>query len=72
MAPEPNISWHAIAGVGNVLRHDYHDNYPTVFWDTCNKDGRRVLPRRLLQRSTKYKLRVPAFVVMLVRFINVF
>jgi uncharacterized protein with HEPN domain len=21
-----------------VLRHDYHDTYPTVLWDTCDKD----------------------------------
>jgi len=24
--------------IGNVLRHDYHETYPTVLWDTCNKD----------------------------------
>jgi len=32
------IPWRAIAGIGNVLRHDYHDTYPTVLWDTCQKD----------------------------------
>jgi uncharacterized protein with HEPN domain len=32
------IPWRAIAGIGNVLRHDYHDTYPTVLWDTCKKD----------------------------------
>ncbi len=21
-----------------MLRHDYHDTYPTVLWDTCDKD----------------------------------
>jgi uncharacterized protein with HEPN domain len=35
---EGHISWRAIAGIGNVLRHDYHDTYPTVLWDTCEKD----------------------------------
>ncbi len=35
---ETHIPWRAIAGIGNVLRHDYHDTYPTVLWDTCNKD----------------------------------
>jgi uncharacterized protein with HEPN domain len=35
---EAHISWRAIAGVGNVLRHDYHETYPTVLWDTCKKD----------------------------------
>ena len=32
--------WRAIAGIGNVIRHDYHDTYPTVLWQTCAKDLR--------------------------------
>jgi uncharacterized protein with HEPN domain len=35
---QAHIPWRAIAGIGNVLRHDYHDTYPTVLWDTCKKD----------------------------------
>ena len=35
---EPQTPWRAIAGIGNVLRHDYHETYPTVLWDTCSKD----------------------------------
>jgi uncharacterized protein with HEPN domain len=35
---EPSISWQAIAGIGNILRHDYHETYPTVLWETCKKD----------------------------------
>src|ERR1700730_13630007 len=35
---EAHIPWRAIAGIGNVLRHDYHQTYPTVLWDTCQKD----------------------------------
>jgi len=35
---EAAIPWQAIAGIGNVLRHDYHETYPTVLWDTCKKD----------------------------------
>ena len=35
---EGHISWRAIAGIGNVLRHDYHETSPTVLWDTCQKD----------------------------------
>jgi len=35
---EVQISWRAIAGIGNVLRHDYHETYPTILWDTCQKD----------------------------------
>ncbi len=35
---EPSIQWQAIAGIGNILRHDYHETYPTVLWETCKKD----------------------------------
>lgn len=35
---EAHIPWRAIAGIGNVLRHEYHHTYPTVLWDTCKKD----------------------------------
>jgi uncharacterized protein with HEPN domain len=35
---EMQIPWRAIAGIGNILRHDYHETYPTVLWDTCEKD----------------------------------
>jgi uncharacterized protein with HEPN domain len=37
-AGEPAIPWQAIAGIGNILRHDYHETYPTVLWETCQKD----------------------------------
>lgn len=35
---EGAIPWRAIAGIGNVIRHDYHDTYPTILWQTCAKD----------------------------------
>lgn len=35
---EGQIPWRAIAGIGNVIRHDHHDTYPTVLWETCAKD----------------------------------
>ena len=35
---EPRVPWQAIAGIGNILRHDYHETYPTVLWETCKKD----------------------------------
>jgi uncharacterized protein with HEPN domain len=37
-AKEGLIDWAAIAGIGNVLRHDYHQSHPTVLWETCVKD----------------------------------
>ena len=35
---EGQIPWRAIAGIGNVIRCDYHDTYPTVLWQTCTED----------------------------------
>lgn len=35
---EAGIPWKEIAGIGNILRHEYHQTYPTVLWDTCQKD----------------------------------
>jgi uncharacterized protein with HEPN domain len=31
---EAHVPWRAIAGIGNVLRHDYHEAYPTILWET--------------------------------------
>ena len=35
---EPDIPWDAIAGIGNVLRHDYHRADPLILWETCRAD----------------------------------
>jgi uncharacterized protein with HEPN domain len=35
---EHEIPWRQIAGIGNILRHEYHHTYPSVLWDTCQKD----------------------------------
>ena len=35
---EKKIPWKAIAGIGNVLRHDYHQTYPVLLWETVEKD----------------------------------
>lgn len=29
-ADEPSIPWQAVAGIGDILRRDYHETYPTV------------------------------------------
>ena len=49
---EAHIPWRAIAGIGNVLRHDYHETYPTVLWDTCDKDLKplKAAVERIAQR----------------------
>jgi uncharacterized protein with HEPN domain len=28
----PNIRWRSIAGIGNVLRHEYHAIFDQVIW----------------------------------------
>lgn len=37
-AGEPGVPWQAVAGIGNVLRHDYHRTYPDLLWETCRRD----------------------------------
>ena len=46
---ERDIEWQAIAGMGDVLRHDYHDSQPKILWETCRKDLKplRVAVRRI-------------------------
>ena len=29
----PLVPWRSIAGIGNVLRHDYHDIRANIIWD---------------------------------------
>ncbi len=57
---EQQIEWRAIAGIGNVLRHDYQSSQPKVLWDTCQNDlkplrsaARRI--RRELENAKKPK-----------------
>lgn len=37
-AGETDIDWRAIAGIGNVLRHQYHRSQPAILWQTCQRD----------------------------------
>ena len=32
---EPDIPWREIAGIGNVLRHDYGEVRPDILWRVC-------------------------------------
>jgi uncharacterized protein with HEPN domain len=47
---EPNVPWRQIAGVGNVLRHDYENISSRVIWDIIvhHLDGLEAAVRRLL------------------------
>ncbi len=31
-AMHPDIRWKEIAGIGNILRHDYHEVVPSMMW----------------------------------------
>ena len=32
-AAHPSVPWSAIAGIGNILRHDYHRVEPLIIWN---------------------------------------
>jgi uncharacterized protein with HEPN domain len=34
----PDIPWREIAGIGNVLRHDYEEVVPGILWDVVRAD----------------------------------
>ena len=50
---EPDIPWDAIAGIGNVLRHDYHRADPLILWETCRTD---LPPLRHAARRMRHAL----------------
>ena len=37
-ARHPEIPWHKVAGIGNVLRHDYQRVAHDVLWNVVNND----------------------------------
>lgn len=37
-ARAPKIPWREIAGIGNVLRHDYGGTDPRILWDAARAD----------------------------------
>lgn len=63
-AEHPDIPWRAVAGIGNVLRHDYDDIIPTVIWQAATRE---VVPlraavaamRRALANRDEQKTRDP-------------
>lgn len=34
----PDIPWKAVAGIGNVMRHDYEEIAPKILWDVVRGD----------------------------------
>lgn len=36
-ATQPHIAWNDIAGIGNVLRHDYDDVIPRIIWKVATE-----------------------------------
>ena len=37
-AKRPEIEWRSVAGIGNVLRHEYHTISNRVIWDAIKSD----------------------------------
>ncbi len=37
-ATQPEIHWRSVAGIGSVLRHDYHTISDKVIWDLVHDD----------------------------------
>ena len=35
---EPDVPWHEVMSIGNVLRHGYHRAEVSTLWETCRKD----------------------------------
>lgn len=35
---EPKVPWKDLAGIGNILRHRYHEIRVEVIWKTCAED----------------------------------
>ena len=57
---ERNIEWQAVAGIGNILRHDYHESQPRVLWETCGKDLKplKAAVGRIRRKLARVKERV--------------
>ena len=36
-AMEPDVPWREIAGIGNVLRHNYGEVRPEILWGVCTR-----------------------------------
>lgn len=52
-AEHPDIPWRAIAGIGNVLRHDYDDIIPNVIWQAATRE---VVPLRAAITAMRQRL----------------
>jgi uncharacterized protein with HEPN domain len=37
-ALRPEIDWRAVAGIGNMLRHEYHSTSAKILWDVVSAD----------------------------------
>jgi uncharacterized protein with HEPN domain len=52
-AEHPDIPWRAIAGIGNVLRHDYDDVVPNIIWQAAIRE---VVPLRAAITAMRQRL----------------
>ena len=56
-AKEPGIPWKEIAGIGNILRHDYGGADPKILWDAAGHDLKplKAAVRRMLKKLARGK-----------------
>ena len=49
-AKHPEIAWQALAGIGNILRHDYDEIVPSIIWKAITHDLKplKLAVRKLL------------------------
>jgi len=60
-AEESDIPWRAIAGIGNILRHDYHESQADILWETCRTDipALKAAVTRIRHATTQPERRQP-------------
>ncbi|MGO8954392.1 MAG: DUF86 domain-containing protein [Rhodomicrobium sp.] len=53
LASEPDLPWKQIKGIGNILRHEYHDISDDIVWDIVLHEIPRLKAsvERLLQEN---------------------
>lgn len=51
----PEIPWKQIAGIGNILRHDYGESDPRILWDAARHDLKplKAAVRRMLKKPPR-------------------
>lgn len=52
-----DVPWPAIAAIGNILRHEYHDASEEVFWNITQGNDLNILQAALEQMNPELELK---------------